>query len=100
MSKYDETMEMIRQKTGSAQDDENCYTIRFTSGEIESLSDYFNVYLPSNLQNDDDWDNLKWLYNIMGAWKKIEDAEEARMAKERAANAVKTQPEKDNPFLY
>jgi hypothetical protein len=78
-------MEMIRQRTGIAQDSDDSRVIRFTRGEIESLSDYLDVYLPGNLREDAEWDNLQWLYNIMSAWKKIDDLDKQLIAEKNAA---------------
>lgn len=85
MSKYEETMEMIRQRTGMAQDSDDSRVICFTRGEVESLSDYLDVYLPGNLQEDAEWDNLQWLYNIMSVWKKIDDLDKQLIAEKNAA---------------
>lgn len=76
MSKYEETMEMIRQKTGMAQDSDDTRVIRFTRGEVESLSDFLDCYLPGNLQ---------WLHNVMSAWKKIDDLYKQIIAEKNAA---------------
>lgn len=85
MSKYEETMEMIRQKTGMAQDSDDSRVIRFTRGEVELLSDYLDAYLPGNLREDDEWDNLQWLHNVMSAWKKIDDLYKQLIAEKNAA---------------
>lgn len=90
MSKYDETMELIRQHTAP-----KYYAIQLTEGEIKALSIYLDAYLPGNLREDGEWDNLEWLHNVMGAWKKIEDADKEIREKEKVnkpVNSVDKEP--------
>lgn len=80
MSKYDETMELIRQHTAP-----KYYAIQLTEGEVKALSIYLDAYLPENLREDSEWDNLEWLHNVMGAWKKIDDLSKQLIAEKNAA---------------
>lgn len=94
MSKYDETMELIRQKTAS-----KLCEIPFTEDEVGALSIYMEAYLPENLRNDDEWDNLEWLHNIMSAWKKIDDADKGIAERNKANKPVNSVGEEPVSFF-
>jgi len=83
MSKYDETMELIRQKTAS-----RLCEIPFTEDEVGALSIYMEAYLPE-----------KWLRNIMSAWKKIDDADKGIAEQNKANKPVNSVGEEPVSFF-
>ncbi len=50
--------------------------VYLTQEETEALYFYLDCYTPRNLQDDEDWDKMGWLYKVMSVWKKCCDATE------------------------
>ena len=53
--------------------------ITLTADETASLLDYLEVWFPENLKSEEeDWDSLEWLYNVLSVWKKCKAAQEPK----------------------
>ena len=48
--------------------------VELTSSEAESLFEILETHLIEIVRDDEEIDNLNWLYNILVIWKKCKDA--------------------------
>ena len=80
MGKIEDCEKMIRDHDYRLGKAAPMYTgITLTANETASLLDYLEVWFPENLKSEEeDWDSLEWLYNVLSVWKKCKAAHEPK----------------------
>lgn len=76
MSKIDECEKIIQShdyRLGRPKP--NAVGVTLTKEEAASLLDYLETWFPHNLRDEEEWDSLQWLYNVLSVWKKCQAAE-------------------------